>query len=331
MDKKDEKILIELIKNSRIPINQLAKKVGVSREVANYRINQLVKKEIIKDFYTEINESFLGFERFGCAIQLKEISEQEEEKLVEKISKNKNVTYLGQIIGKWNFAFDIIVKSKNDLEKAFEKLFIGHKNKIKNYVINALPTERGFFPTKIFGSVPREKIKKLKHINLTKKDLEILKIIRSNSRIEYSELSKKLNLTANAIKHRLKNLENSGIIEAYTISLNYAKLNIEFYNLQLKLTNYDFSKFKKFLRERKEVKYFYKHIGNPEWDLDIGLLVKNSKELREFLIELKNLFGNYMEINDIYLVPEATKENIAPDVLFQLNQPITFKNNLLDK
>jgi len=331
MDKKDEKILVELIKNSRIPLNQLAKKVGLSREVVNYRIKQLVKKEIITNFYTEINESFLGFERFGCTIQLKEISKQGEEKLIKKIIQNRNVTYFAPIIGKWNFAFDILVESKKDLEKVFENLFMGYKDKLKNYVINSLPTERGFFPAKIFDSILEEKIKKPKQINLTKKDLDLLKIIRNNSRIEYVELSKKLNLTANAIKYRLKNLEDSGIIETYTISLNYSKLDIEFYNLQLKLTNYDFSEFKKFLKERKEVKYFYKHIGNPEWDLDIGILVKNSKKLREFLVELKNLFGSNMEINDVYLVPEITKENIAPDILFELNQPITFKNNLLDK
>jgi len=317
INKKDEKILVELIKNSRIPINQLAKKVGISREVANYRINQLVKKRIIKEFYTEINESLLGFERFGCTIQLKGISEKEEKALINQVAKNKHVTYLGPIIGKWNFAFDIIVKSKNNLEQVFSEIFSGYKEKIKQSLINSIPTERGFFPAKIFGSVFEDKIPKSKKINLVKTDFEILKLLRDNSRIEYKELSKKINLTANAIKYRIKNLEESGIIENYTIALNYSKLGIEYYNLQIKFSNQDFSKLKKFLKENKKIKYFYKHIGNPKWDLDIGLLIRNPNELREFLIELKDLFGNYIEINDLYLIPEATKENIVPDIIFQ--------------
>lgn len=317
LNKKDEKILIELIKNSRIPINQLAKKVGVSREVANYRINQLVKKGIVKEFYTEINESLLGFERFGCIVQLKGVSEKQEKDLINHVSKNKYVTYLGPIIGKWNFAFDIIVKDKKDIEKVFSEIFLGYKDKIKLYLINSLPMERGFFPAKIFGSVFEDKIPKSKKIILTRIDFEILKILRANSRIEYKEISKKINLTGNAIKYRIKNLEDSGIIENYAIALDYSKLGLEFYNLQIKFPSTDFSKLKKFLKENKKVKYFYRHLGNPEWDLDIGLLVKNSKELREFLIELKNLFGNYTEINDIYLIPEATKENIAPEAIFK--------------
>lgn len=317
MDKKDGKILIELIKNSRTPIKQIAKKIGLSREVTNYRINNLVKQGIIKEFYTEINEMLLGFERFGCAVQLKGISEKEEKEFMEKIAKNKYITYFGPIIGKWNFAFDIIVESKEEVEKVLSEIFEGYKDKIKQYIINSTPIERGFFPAKIFGSVFEEKANKIKKIHLSKIDFEILEILRDNSRAEYTELSRKLNLTGNAIRYRIKNLEEAGIIDSYTIAIDYTKLGFEFYNLQIKYSDYHFSKLKKFLKENTKVKYFYKHIGNPNWDLDIGLLIKDSKELREFLINLKNLFGNYLEINDIFLIPEAIKENIAPDILFE--------------
>ncbi|MDA3836043.1 MAG: winged helix-turn-helix transcriptional regulator [Nanoarchaeota archaeon] len=317
MDKKDEKVLVELIKNSRIPINQLAKRVGVSREVATYRISQLQKQGIIKEFYTEIDESKLGFERFGCCVQLKGISDTEEKKLINHVAKSKYVTYLGPIIGKWNFAFDIIVKSRKNLEEVLSLLFFQYKDKVKQYVINSMPTERGFFPAKVFGSIFEEKDKISKEINVAKIDLEILKLLRVNSRIEYSELSRKLKLTGNAIKYRIKNLENSGVIELYTIALDYRKINVEFYNLQIRFSEYDFAKLKKFLREHKSVKYFYKHIGNPNWDLDLGLLVRGTKELREFLTDIRERFGESIEINEIFLVPEAIKENILPDIVFE--------------
>ena len=41
LDVKDRKILKELLLNSRIPVARLARKVGISREVAIYRINKL--------------------------------------------------------------------------------------------------------------------------------------------------------------------------------------------------------------------------------------------------------------------------------------------------
>ncbi len=317
INKKDENILIELIKCSRTPTKQIAKKVGLSREVTNYRINNLVKKGIIKEFYTEINETLLGFERFGCAVKLKNVSEKEEKEIIDKLILNKYVTFLGPIIGKWNFAFDIIINSKKNLERATSDIFSKYKNKIKEYILNATPIERAFFPAKIFGSSFEEKETKSKKTSLTKIDFEILEILRNNSRAEYTELSKKLNLTGNAIRYRIKNMEKSKVIDSYTIAIDYEKLGIDYYNLQIRFSDYNFSNLRNFLRKNKKVKYFYKHIGNPNWDLDIGLLIKNSKELREFLIEIKNSFGENMEIHDIYLVPEATKENIAPDIIFE--------------
>ena len=317
VDKKDEKILIELIKNSRTPVKQLAKKVGVSREVANYRINQLVKKKIIKKFYTEINEKSLEFKRVGCIVQLKGISEKEEKEFINLTAKNKHVTYLGPIIGKWNFAFDIIIKSEEELEKILMEIFSDYKDKIRKYIINSPPIESEFFSAKIFVSVFEEKIRKTKEIALTKKDFEILKLLRDNSRIEYSELAKKLNITGNAIKHRIKKLENSGIIDSYTIAIDYWKLGFEFYNLQIKFLDYDFRALKEFLIKNKSVKYFYRHLGNENWDLYIGLIVRNSEELRELLIKLREYFGEKIEIHDLYIVPEETKENILPDVVFE--------------
>ena len=79
MDEKDKKILAELDKNSRIPINQLAKHVGVSKEVANYRLKRLVKDKVVFDFYAQLDFQQLGFSRYGCLIQLKNVNNKLEE------------------------------------------------------------------------------------------------------------------------------------------------------------------------------------------------------------------------------------------------------------
>jgi len=47
LDVKDKKILSILSANSRIPLTQLAKKVGLSRDAVNYRIKNYEKNGII--------------------------------------------------------------------------------------------------------------------------------------------------------------------------------------------------------------------------------------------------------------------------------------------
>ncbi|MBI2143762.1 AsnC family transcriptional regulator, partial [Candidatus Woesearchaeota archaeon] len=60
MDAKDRKILSELDMDARQPLSAIAKKVGLSREVVNYRIRQLERRNIVKGYYTVLDTAKLG-------------------------------------------------------------------------------------------------------------------------------------------------------------------------------------------------------------------------------------------------------------------------------
>ncbi|AQY39121.1 Lrp/AsnC family transcriptional regulator [Bacillus thuringiensis] len=55
-------------------------------------------------------------------------------------------------------------------------------------------------------------------------DILILEELSQNSRITMKDLGKKIHLTGQATAVRVAKLEDSGIIEAYTIKLNHSKL-----------------------------------------------------------------------------------------------------------
>lgn len=317
MDKKDQRLLTELTLNSRIPINQLAKKVGISREVASYRINRLIKEKIIKEFYTVINTDFLGFSRFVCFFQLKGISSEGERKFTNYLINHDFVTYIGPVIGKWNVVFDILARDRNHLETIVKEITNYIPNHVESYVIIDSGTEHEMFPTKTFGIKKEIHYKdKAKKIKIDKIDLKILELISPNSRVEYKELSKKLSLTGNAIKYRIKKLEKSGIIQGYTISVNLRKLGFELYNIQLKLKENKEQQLKQFLRENFNVIYFYRYLGSENWDIDVGVITKDSLELRDFILELREKFGNIIKIYDMYIILEETKGNYAPKGVF---------------
>ncbi|MCX6750636.1 MAG: winged helix-turn-helix transcriptional regulator [Candidatus Pacearchaeota archaeon] len=318
MDKKDERILTELTLNSRIPLNRLGKKVGLSREVVNYRLNNLIKKGVIREFYTIIDESCLNYKRFGCLLQLKGVSLEKERELISRIEKSKFTNYAGTNIGKWNLAFDIFGKDEAEVEEELNSIFKQDKEKIEYYCLIGGNLIQEVFPTKIFNGKETLKENKVKlKKELDQVDINLLKSISKNSREEYTKLSKKLNLTANAIKNRIKNLEKSGIIKGYTISIDYKKLGYDWHNLQVKLFGFERpEKLMKFLREAKGVIYFYRYWGNSNWDMDIGILTKSSDELRNFIIRLKESFPE-IKINDLYLTNEIFKDNSAPEGIFK--------------
>ncbi|MEX0919970.1 MAG: Lrp/AsnC family transcriptional regulator [Candidatus Pacearchaeota archaeon] len=329
LDKKDRRILSELTLNSRVPLNRLARKVQVSREVATYRINRLVKSRIIKDFYTIISAETLGFQRYGCFFQFKGVSKPKEEEFIDYLVKHEFVNYLSPVIGRWNVVFDLHAKNKEHLKEIIYQISEKFGKYLKKYTIIGLETELESFPLKIFGSGKELDDKNNnKNFKIDETDRKILKIISNNSRAEYKEISEKTEMSANAIKYRIKNLENSGIIQGYTLSVDIKELGHEFYNIQVKTGDEKDNKLRNFFRNNKHVTYFYKYLGNENWDFDIGLNVKSSSELREFILELREKFGDILEVKEIYVVVGERKGNYLPRGIFKTdsqNQQLTLK------
>ncbi len=319
MDKKDEKILIELIKNSRISMKQLGKRTGVSREVATYRVKKLMEEKIITDFYPIIDIEKLGYFKNGCWIQLKNADHKKEREFFTELVKNPFVTFVGSVVGKWNVAFDIISRDSTHLMEILKEIKYSGKSIVENVLITNNTTEQEVFETKMLGVKEHKKlIKKYPDIKLDNIDKRLLELLSTNSRIEYVDLSKRLNLAANTIKYRIKKLESSGIIEGYTISVDFVKLGYEFYNVQIKIeSDLIEGEIKNFLRNHIKVIYFYKYLGHENWDMDIGVLAKNSVELREVILEIKNYLGTGIKIHDIYSSIDILKPNIAPKGVFE--------------
>jgi DNA-binding Lrp family transcriptional regulator len=316
MNIKNEKILGELVLNSRVPLNRLAKKVGLSREVVTYRINQLKSKGIITNFHAVIDEEKLGYLRNTCFIQLKGISPSKEQHFFDFLRKHEAVTYAGAVIGKWNVVFDIISKNRKDMDKIVKEIQTKIKNNLEIFAIAGNTISGGYYPEKIFATSRKKSEEQAKPTKVDKTDLKILKILSENARAEYSELSKKLGLTANAIKYRIKNLEKSKIISYYTISVDASKLGYIWYDMQIKLIAGE-KEVEKFLKQNEKTIYHYHYIGNENWDIDIGIIVKNPEELREFIIKFRENFPEFVKIHDVYIVLDVIKENIAPARVFK--------------
>jgi Lrp/AsnC family leucine-responsive transcriptional regulator len=56
-------------------------------------------------------------------------------------------------------------------------------------------------------------------------DLNIIEVLKENSRETTSEISKKVNLSIPAVAERIRKMEKAEIIEKYTIKVNRKKIN----------------------------------------------------------------------------------------------------------
>lgn len=123
-------------------------------------------------------------------------------------------------------------------------------------------------------------------------DLSILKELSKNSRISMKELGEKIHLSGTAASARVEKLENSGIIEGYTININQIKMGYHVHaliNIFTKSTHHQ--PYLSYLKTQKEyVIKNYKISGDSCYLLECKF--PSNEVLDEFLVGL-NEFVNY--------------------------------------
>jgi len=320
LDAFDKKILEELIENSRTQVSVIAKRIRLRRENVNYRINRLVKLGLIKEFNTILNEKNLGLSHYVVFLELVKLEEETEKQIIEYLKNNPFMSWIGTSAGKWSLVFDIILYEKNsNLEKILGDFLQRFGNFIDNYEVLRL-SESNYFAPKLIGkvSIPHIQSESKYIIQLDKIDHKILSLLNQDSRKTLVELSHQTKLTPNGVNNRIKALVKNKIIIGYTTSLDWKKLDYEWFAIQIKLLKYGEeidTKIKRFFTNHKNIIFYYKYLGGS-WDYDIGILVQNSTQLREFINEYRKNFSDVSKISDVFLTLEETTGYKMPAGIF---------------
>jgi len=320
LDAFDKRILEILIENSREQITTISKKVRLGRENVHYRINRLVKLGLIKEFNTILNEKNLGLSHYVVFLELVKLEEETEKKIVDYVKNNPFMSWIGTSAGKWSLVFDIVLYEENsNLEKILKDFLKKFGNFIDDYKVLKL-SESEYFASKLIGKENNFiSIKKARNkIKLDKTDYKILSLLNQDSKKTLVDISAKTDLTPNGVNNRIKKLTENGIIVGHTISIDWKKLDYEWFAIQIKLNKHEEEtekEIKKFFRNHKKVVFYYKYLGGS-WDFDIGVLVQNSNELRDFINEYRKKFSDVSKISDVFLTLEETTGYKLPNGIF---------------
>lgn len=130
---------------------------------------------------------------------------------------------------------------------------------------------------------------------LDKTDLKLLFELDKNSKIAVTSLAKKLKISREIVKYRIKKLTSDGVIKSFTAMINPAKFGYIIYKTYLKLQNLDDEKEKSlldFLRNHKRVFWLMKADG--VYDLMFGVYVENIVQFNDFMIEFLGKFSEFI-------------------------------------
>lgn len=120
-------------------------------------------------------------------------------------------------------------------------------------------------------------------------DLEIIKILKKNSRIKWVELGEQVHMSGQAVGNRIKSMEEKGIIAYFTIALDESQLNLQTAYVTFFMKNTDHVGLQKLLKASQEVAEAHRISGDGCY---LFKVITQPNQLLLFLDSLLD-FGNY--------------------------------------
>ena len=245
LDLKDRKILYELDLNCRQSNAQIGKKVGLGRDVVAYRINKMQEEGVIKNFWTAINTFKLNYQVFRIYINFHYVSSKIKNEIIQYFINYRNSWAVVSVEGPIDLSLVIWVRNIYEFYKFWDKTLEKYEDYFEKYTISAYIQAIGYKKSYLLGKSNRSNNKIMYKttcdgttVKIDEIDYKILNEIAVNARISLVELAEKIGCSSQSIKYRLKNLEKSGVIQAYRVNIDRSFLGLQIYKVDVFLRDY---------------------------------------------------------------------------------------------
>ncbi|MBN2603017.1 MAG: Lrp/AsnC family transcriptional regulator [Candidatus Thermoplasmatota archaeon] len=234
LDLKDTKILYNLTINSRQSYSQLGKLVGLSKNIVKYRIDRLMDKEIIKNFFTVIDTFKLGCicARFHYVFQY--VTPKTEKEIIDFFVKNKYTTLVVATQGAFDLSVIACVQEMKDFYQFYQETQNRYANYFQSQQLSHYVNDMHFKPTYLIveNYKKSDRVESIRTANVQKADIDntdmkILRLLAKNARFSINEIAKELDTTSWKINQRYKNLIKNGLIRGFTANIDISKIGFQ--------------------------------------------------------------------------------------------------------
>lgn len=320
LDKFDKKILFELEKDASLPESKIAKKIRRSKEFVNFRIDRLEKQNILLGYSAIVDMSKLGYFTFRVYLKWQNMTQRKKQTFYNWIKIKDNVWTTTVLHGKWDFAFFVGVKIDSyikEFHKTWNTILLRYKrfiadSKIAIYAPVHNFNKQFFLDTpqrtavieRIYGEGPP--------ISFDETDEKIIHAYAANVRTPLTHIAKKLHLSSETVRQRIKKLEQKKVIVGYKINLNLPKMGYQGYRVDFTLNNVNRNT--QLFEYLKQHKYFYqinRSIGGADFETEI--VVENLSHLLKTLEHVMDRFRTTIKSYEYFGYSEFPTLSLVPD------------------
>ncbi len=317
LDLKDKKILYQLDMDCRQTNSEIGKKVGLSKQVVDYRIKRFLKEGIITRFATVVDTYKLGFSKYKIYLSLENASKEVIKQIIDFLKSYNKTEWIATCSGKWDIIAGYIVRDVyefNDALKELDEKFSQYISTRETAISFSVPHWRKEYllnnkePHKIiFQGGQRGDYK------IDKTDEEILRLLVNNARMPITEIAQRLKTTPRIINYRIKSLKKDKIILINRIFLDLNKFNWIYCKALLKfknLTKQKYDHFFQYCNNIENLTYIINSIGS--WDLEMDFEIEDFNKFNRIMLDIRDKFADVIKHYDFVIVMNEDKLDYYP-------------------
>lgn len=298
IDLKDRKILAALDMNARMPMTELAKKVGLSRQVVEYRIKRMQRENIIFGAIGVFDSVVVGHSWYRVAFRLINATKEEKDELIKHLANHEHICWLGEVGGNWDLAMNFVCKDNFQFNEVFENLIETHGKLIRDYEILIYTDVHDLQRKYILKDEEQRKeffheMKYNASVKLDTLDKNIIRELSKDALISNVDLGQKLGVAANTIKNRINEMMKNKLLLGFRLFVNPSVLGYKSHMLFLEITKLDLQREKElynYLKSIPNVTFLVKHIG--KWRIGMEIETKSTEEFQEIFVDIRGRFSD---------------------------------------
>src|SRR3989344_5314027 len=235
LDIKDKKIIEQLDLNSRQSNSQIARKVHLSKDAIGYRIKNLEKKNIIHGYYTLLNISKLGYTTYKLMLTFQNTTSEIEKEIVGYLKKSPRIGWLVSCDGYYNLMGVTWVRNAIVFDNFFTEFLKKYSKYLKErdviVIIENHACRKAYLYDKQHDETSDTFYTGEPEFEINERDFELIKCLANNAKLPLFKIANKFKLTAEAIAHKLKQLQKKNIIQAFRPIINTPILGQHYYHV----------------------------------------------------------------------------------------------------
>jgi len=294
LSKRERDILAVAYHRAALPITELAKLLGMRTHSVRRTLQRLEESGVIaKKAFVDVYR--LGYSQFELFYAIAAANRRAASAFLRTLSASKQVAWIGEYSGEFQYVFTVCCKNSQELLKFIEETTNHPEVSVvsRQMAVRARYTE---FPLRNLADKVQRDIPlsfgEQGSVRIDETDNRILSALSENAGVSSRAIGKELALSQTAVVHRIRRLEENGIIPGYTYVVDFSRIGLQAYSIILRTKSHTSRLTKKltdFAMKSRSVSYMVESVG--AYDYKLGVLLEDPSGILMLAQEITEVFA----------------------------------------